>query len=68
MNFEETYHFLFETYAGIGLLVLIALVLSIVVCAIWERSTRNKYVDRGSAEDEWAIFEDNGEEDKEDED
>ena len=63
MNFDEIFHFLFETYTGIGVLILAALVLSIVVCAIWERATRKKYVDRGPAEDEWAIFDDDDDDD-----
>ena len=69
MNFDEIFHFLFETYAGVGVLILVALVLSIVVCAIWERTTRRKYVDRGPSKDEWAIFDDDDDEENgEDED
>ena len=66
MNFDEIFHFLFETYTGIGVLILAALVLSIVVCAIWERATRKKYVDRGPAEDEWAIFDEGDGDDDDD--
>ncbi len=58
MNFEEITHFLFETYAGVGVLILAGLILSVLVCAIWERKTRKTYVDRGPAKDEWAIFSD----------
>ena len=68
MNFDEIFHFLFETYAGVGVLILVALVLSIVVCAIWERATRRKYVDRGPSKDEWAIFDDDDDDEDEDED
>ena len=72
IDFDEVFHFLFETYAGVGILILAALVLSILVCAIWERATRKKYVDRGPGDDEWAVFdvdedeEDNSKEDSED--
>ena len=64
MNFDEIFHFLFETYTGIGILILAALVLSVIVCAIWEHTTRKKYVDRGPAEDEWAIFDDDDEDEE----
>ena len=43
MNFEELYHFLFETMPGIGILVGGGLVISIIVCLILERKTRKQY-------------------------
>ena len=60
MDFGEIYHFLFETYAGIGVLVAISLVLCIIIAALLELRTRKKYVDRGPSdgEDEWSIFDD----------
>ncbi|MBQ9000612.1 MAG: hypothetical protein IJ087_02015 [Eggerthellaceae bacterium] len=60
MDFGEIYHFLFETYAGIGVLVAISLVLCVIIAAVLELRTRKTYVDRGPAteEDEWALFDD----------
>lgn len=60
MDFAEIYHFLFETYAGIGVLVAISLVLCIIIAAVLELRTRKTYVDRGpqTEEDEWSIFDD----------
>ena len=62
MDFGESYHFLFETYAGIAVLVGVSLVLCIVVAALLELRTRKTYVDRGprseDEEDEWSVFDD----------
>ena len=60
MDFGSIYHFLFETYAGIGVLVGISLVLCIIIAALLELRTRKTYRDRGPSaeEDEWALFED----------
>lgn len=64
MDFAQIYHFLFETYAGIGVLVGISLVLCVIIAALLELRTRKTYVDRGeSDEDEWALFNDEDEED-----
>ena len=67
MDFAQIYHFLFETYAGIGVLVAISLVLCVVIAALLELRTRKRYVDRGPAadDDEWSIFEDDAEDDSE---
>ena len=64
MDFESIYHFLFETYVGIGVLVGISLVLCTVVAALLELRTRKTYVDRGPSEDgdEWSIFDDGDQE------
>ena len=43
MDLNELYHFLFETYPGIGVLVGSGLVLSILVCVILEL---NHFVDQ----------------------
>ena len=69
MDFGEIYHFLFETYAGIGVLVAISLVLCVIIAAVLELRTRKTYVDRGPAteEDEWALFDD-GESQSQDDD
>lgn len=60
MDFAAIYHFLFETYAGIGVLVAISLVLCIIIAAVLELRTRKTYVDRGPSEeeDEWSFFDD----------
>lgn len=40
MNVDEIYHFLFETFEGIACLLGIAILISIVACALWERKTK----------------------------
>ena len=71
MDFSEIYHFLFETYAGIGVLVAISLVLCIIIAAVLELRTRKTYVDRGpksdDEEDEWSLFDDGEDEDEDEE-
>lgn len=64
MDFNEIYHLLFETYAGIGILVGAGLVLSIIVCIIFEFRTRKLYRNHEipDEEDEWSIFADEVEE------
>lgn len=61
MDFAQIYSFLFESFAGIGVLVGIVLVIGIIACVIWEVRTRKAFKDRGPAEDEWAIFDDEDE-------
>ena len=58
MDFGELYHFLFETYASIGVLVGVSLVLCIIIAFLLELRTRKTYVDRGEdpENDEWSIF------------
>lgn len=65
MEFSEIYHFLFETYVGIGVLVAISLVLCVIIAAILEMRTRKTYVDRGprDEDDEWSIFDDDDDDD-----
>lgn len=61
MNAGEIYHFLFETYAGIGVLVVSGLVISLILCVVMERKTRKVYKDRGpktDEDDEWSLFDD----------
>lgn len=64
MDFNEIYHLLFETYAGIGILVGSGIVISLVVCVILEFKTRKLYRNHEiqDEDDEWAIFEDEVEE------
>ena len=64
MDFGAIYHFLFETYAGIGVLVGASLVICIIVAALMEVRTRKTYIDRGprdDEDDEWALFDDEDE-------
>lgn len=68
MDFATIYHFLFETYVGIGVLIAASIVICIVIAALLELRTRKTYVDRGpreDGEDEWSLFDDD--EDSEDE-
>ena len=60
MDFGAIYHFLFETYVGIGVLVAISLVVCIIIAAVLELRTRKTYVDRGPSDDddEWSFFDD----------
>lgn len=64
MDLQAIYSFLFESYAGIGVLVASALVLSIIVAVIMEWNTRRTFVDRGPAdeEDDWSFFDDDDKE------
>ena len=66
MDFAELYHFLFETYVGIGVLVLSGLVLSLIAAVVMEFKTRKTFVDRGARadEDEWSFFDDEQDEAK----
>ena len=62
MDFGAVYHFLFETMPGIAALIGGCLVLSIIICVIWERRTRKLYRDRPAEEDEWSMFDDDEQE------
>lgn len=59
MNFAEIYHFLFETYAGIGCLVGAGLILSVIVSLIWEWRTRRRFSNHEKTEDDWSFFDEN---------
>lgn len=68
MDAGEIYHFLFETYAGIGVLVVAGLVISLILCVVMERKTRKVYKDRGpktEEDDEWSLFDDDDDADTE---
>ena len=58
MDITELYHFLFETPEGVGCLVGICLVLSLIVCVIMERRTRKTFVNHEPDEDDWSFFDD----------
>ena len=66
MDAGAIYHFLFETYTGIGILVAAGLVISLILCVVMERKTRSVYKDRGpKTDDEWSLFDDDDDEEKE---
>lgn len=67
MDFVELYHFLFETYAGIGILVGAGIIISILLCVIFEFRTKRVYKNHEPAEDEWSLFYDDVEEGEEEE-
>lgn len=47
MDLAEIYHFIFETYAGIGCLIGAGIIISIIAAVLSERKTRKIYRDRG---------------------
>ncbi|MBE6471242.1 MAG: hypothetical protein Q3963_07280 [Coriobacteriaceae bacterium] len=57
MDFDQLYHFIFETYEGIGISIVVFLVVCIVAAAILERRTRKKFVDRPKSENDFDLFE-----------
>lgn len=65
MDFGAIYHFLFETFGGIAVLIGAGIVISIIACAIMEWRTRRTFVDRGpkpeDEDDEWSFFDDDDE-------
>lgn len=66
MDAGAIYHFLFETFTGIGILVAAGLVISLILCVILERKTRSVYKDRGpKVDDEWSLFDDDDDEEEE---
>ncbi|MDR0515148.1 MAG: hypothetical protein LBG81_08340 [Coriobacteriaceae bacterium] len=62
MDIAELYHFVFETYAGIGCLVAFGLVASLIACVIMERRTRKVFTNHQASEDDWSFFDDDEEE------
>ena len=57
MDFQAIYSFLFESYAGLGILVGASLVISIIAAAIMEYRTRKRYVDHADKERDAEYFE-----------
>lgn len=64
MDFTAIYHFLFETFEGIGCLIAAGFVISIIFAIVSERRTRKAFKDRGEVKEEWE-FEDENESDTE---
>lgn len=65
MDFAALYHFLFESFAGIGVLIGSGLIISIIVCVILERRTRKVYKNHEKTADDWSLFDDDDEEEEE---
>lgn len=65
MDASELYHFLFETYAGMGILFAATIVICLCACVIMERRTRKIYVNHEKTEDDWSFFDDDDEEENE---
>ena len=66
MDIGQIYHFLFETYAGIGCLVGAFLIITLLLAFLLERRTRRIYKDR-PLEKDFSGFEDDEEDDEEEE-
>lgn len=66
MDLGELYHFLFETIPGIGVLIGVGLVLSIIASAIMERRTRKRFMNHEPTEDDWSFFDDDDDATEED--
>ncbi len=64
MDAAQLYHFLFETYEGIGVLIGAGLVLSLIASVIMERRTRKTFVDREPSKDDWSLFDDDEDEEE----
>ena len=67
MDFDAIYHFMFESFAGIGILVGLGLVISVIACVIMEWKTRQTFVDRGERDeddDDFTFFDDDDDEDE----
>lgn len=65
MDLVSIYHFFFETFAGIGCLIGICLILSLVACVIMERRTRKQYANHEKTEDDWSFFDSDDEDEDE---
>lgn len=68
----DIYHFLFETFYGVTILVGAAIIISIIACAIMEHKSRKALREKQEAlaaqeEAEWNFDDDDDEEDDEDE-
>lgn len=58
MEPQAIYHFLFQTYQGVGVLFLAAMIVCLIACIIMERRTRKQFVDRPAQPDDWDYSED----------
>lgn len=67
MDWDGLYHFLFETYAGIGVLFGVTIVICLIACVIMERHTRKIYTNHEKTEDDWDFFDDDDEDEEDNE-
>lgn len=61
MDAQAIYHFLFETYGGIGVLFAATIVICLIACVIMERRTRRVYKNHEKSESDWSFFDDEDE-------
>ncbi len=66
MDADQLYHFLFETYPGVGILFGATIIICLIACVIMERHTRKIYKNHEKTEDDWSFFDDDDDEDEED--
>lgn len=66
MDLGEIYNFLFNTVPGIGVLIGVGLVLSIIASFIMERRTRKRFSNHEPTEDDWSFFDDDSDDEAED--
>ena len=57
MDFDQLYHFVFETYTGIGISILVCVVICTLLAFIMEKRTRKIYRDRPKSENDFDLFE-----------
>lgn len=57
MDFQAIYSFLFESYAGLGILVGASLIISVIAAAVMEYRTRKRFVDHADKERDAEYFE-----------
>ena len=58
VDINQIYHFFFETFYGVGCLVGLGLLISLIACIVLERKTRAIYKNHEKSEDEWSLFDD----------
>ena len=70
MDFQAIYKFIFESYAGLALLIGVALVCSIIAAALLEVKTRRLYYNHEPEEekDKWSLDENEDEDEDTDDD
>lgn len=64
MDFNGLYHFLFETFPGIGVLIGAGLVISVIVSVLLEIKTRKTFKNHEKTEDDWSLFDDDDDEEE----
>ena len=62
VDINQIYHFFFETFYGVGCLVGLGLLISLIACIVLERKTRAIYKNHEKSDDEWSLFDDDDDE------